>query len=457
VAAPRWPYAHFLPLDENVRPEGITQHGTKVVLLGNEERTDTTQRPPGTASSSKWISKYLNSRYYRFPEGVTVMAREWWKYTLSRSDRDNLRTLTGQERYLAQHAVTLGDVTLTGAIAHWWILRDEPAITKNSGFVESAGHVAALYQNELYELSTARAGMSRLQQFGVTFGYRYVVIYVEPVEDELGGLTTDTARTSLLVENKPLPWTEWASEFRENLPDPINALVAERAAAAAGTDHGKSIRERLAEIMTLFKISRYRPASEGGTLSDPARTVPGGQVGATTRSVSDGSGRRDGAGGRGGNVYAVFERSGGSPERRIRPDPFPHVTWVSRKDGTREYGDIEDRAAKFLPDQNLLLVNADFRVFDDMIGFFEKQFADVQGVTDLARETVRAWFEQTLVETVIGVQGLINSKEWSQSEIDVALSEEALTSAVMQRYHVHFAVKRELASRLGSRRTQAAG
>jgi hypothetical protein len=123
------------------------------------------------------------------------------------------------------------------------------------------------------------------------------------------------------------------------------------------------------------------------------------------------------------------------------------------KDGTREYGDIEDRAAKYLADQHLFLVNADFRAFVDMIGLFAKEFGEVPAIADLARDAVRGWFEQALVETVMGVQALLHSKEWNQSHIDTALSEEALTAAVMQRYHVHFAVKRELGSKLGSRRT----
>ncbi len=60
------------------------------------------------------------------------------------------------------------------------------------------------------------------------------------------------------------------------------------------------------------------------------------------------------------------------------------------------------------------------------------------------------WFEQALVETVIGVQALQNSREWTHQDIDQALSVEALTAAVMQRYHIHFAVKRELGVKLGS-------
>ncbi len=70
---------------------------------------------------------------------------------------------------------------------------------------------------------------------------------------------------------------------------------------------------------------------------------------------------------------------------------------------------------------------------------------------------MRAWFEQALVEAVIGVQALRNSKEWSPEHVVRALSDEALTAVAMQRYHVHFAVKRELGSKLGSRRGQVTG
>lgn len=452
-------YEHFLPLDDDVRPEMIESHGTKVVLLGDHDDSNTMQAPPNIPSPSRWISKYLNSRYYRFPEGITVRAREGWEYPRSDKDRNYLRTLSGQQPYLLQHSSAFGTLSLSDAAAHWWILKDEPALSNNSGFIESAGHVGALYQDELYELATARAGMSRLQQFGVTFGYRYVVIYVEPRQDAGQTLTTTTSRTALLVNNESLPWADWAAEFREKLPREIADLVAEKAAAASNTDHSKSIRERLREILDLFRISRYRPTPGGTALVDEERLARGGRFSDQTReprSPGEG-GKAGGTGGGAGNIYAVFEKSGGTPSRKIKPDPFPTVKWVTVKNGTREHGDIEDRAAKYHADQNLLLANADFRVFADMVAFFAKEFRSVPGIEELARDAVRGWFEQALVETVMGVQGLISSKEWSQVDIDAALSEEALTTAVMQRYHVHFAVKRELGSKLGSRRSQAVG
>jgi len=40
-------------------------------------------------------------------------------------------------------------------------------------------------------------------------------------------------------------------------------------------------------------------------------------------------------------------------------------------------------------------------------------------------------------------------REWSIDNIKAALSEEALTAVVMQRYHVNNSVKRELGAKLG--------
>ncbi len=74
---------------------------------------------------------------------------------------------------------------------------------------------------------------------------------------------------------------------------------------------------------------------------------------------------------------------------------------------------------------------------------------------EVTEEVIRGWFEQALVETIIGIQGLMNRKDWTQVNIGAALSEEALTASVMQRYHVHYAAKRELGVKIGSIKNQA--
>ena len=137
---------------------------------------------------------------------------------------------------------------------------------------------------------------------------------------------------------------------------------------------------------------------------------------------------------------------------------YPQTVWLSTEDGTRTDGFLEDRAAAYLPEQHLLQINRDFWVFNDMIDYCCKEVADYQGAKELAANSVRSWYEQALMETVIGIHALTNWKEWSNRDIDNALSPEALTAAVMQRYHVIAAAKDDLQRRLRTLpRTKAAG
>ena len=173
-------FQYYLPLEDDIRPDIINAHGTKVVLFGRTIDEDTMRPPENTPSPSRWISKYLNSRYFRFPDGVRVKAREGWENPRDDADKNLLRTLVGQERYLNDHSIRHEIADISGARVHWWILKDDAARSSNSGYIESSGHIAALYQDELYEKLGGRAGTSRLQQFGITFGAQFVVLYVEP-------------------------------------------------------------------------------------------------------------------------------------------------------------------------------------------------------------------------------------------------------------------------------------
>ncbi len=453
-------YSYYLPLEDDVKPEEIGAHGTKVILMGAKASDNTMSAPPDVASPSRWFSKYLNTRYFQFPPGVTVKAREGWDNSRTDKDRNVVRSIIGQKSYLEQHSTASGVEKLSGANVYWWILKDEPAISNNSGYIESVGHVAALYQNELYDRATARSANALLQRFGILFGSRFVVIYVEPIPEKGQLLTTNTARTTLLLDNEKLPWEDWAYEFRENMPKRLAEFVNEKAAALTEKDHISGIKDRLKAVMDLYKVSRYRPAPEGVYLSDEsstarvgrsplsgAKSAGGGGTGSEVGTIS--VGQRDGEV---GNIYHLFEKKGGVPSDKSAADPFPTVKWVSVENGGRDAGDqLEDKAATFISTQNTLLVNADFRVFKDMIGRLckEKDAGPGPGLQDAVREIVHQWFEQALVETVIGIQQLKGSKEWGPEEIEKALSPEALTSAVMQRYHVYIACKRELGAKFG--------
>jgi hypothetical protein len=448
-------------VDDSVKPEFISAHGTKIVLNGHLPDQDTMKAPPEAASPSTWIAKYLNSRYFRIPNGITVKARQGWESPRTNKDKNLLRTITGQHYYLEQHKEISGTVNIAGARVHWWILKDEPAISNNSGFIESSGHVAALYRDELYELLTGRSGQSRLQQFGVVFGYRHVVLYVEPNPGADDRLSTNTARTELLINSQHLPWAEWAAEFREALPAEIKTHMERIASKASEADHSKSIRDRLKAMLDLFRISRYKPAANG-TLAIGEPEPAGGSGGSrqSTRGtkpavgagVGGGGGRN--SGGAVGGVYSTFLKADGARGSAVLPDMFPKVVWVSVGEGTREPGEMEDKAARYLKEQHMLKINADFRVFADMIDHwvdsYTRDHEGIPGLRQTVKDSVHGWYEQSLTETVIGLQALRGSKEWPDNLLDEAWSEAALTAVVMQRYHAFNAVKRDLGIKLSS-------
>ena len=453
---------YWTELDKDIIPQGIVEHGTKIILNGNSKEQDTMTAPPGASAPTTWIAKYLNTRYYRFPKGVTVKARQGWEQPRSNTSVNVLRTLTGQQHYLKKHKKCSGSVILQGAKAFWWILKEETALGSNSGHIESSGHIAALYNDELYELSGGRSGSSKLKQFGILFGQRQVVIYIKP-DPAKDRLTTNTARTVLLIDNSELPWSDWEAEFRSKMPSKIEDHMQEIASKANSSDHGKSIRERLNKILPLYITSRYKPNSSGELQIDDlnshgrllaARNGNNQRNNEATGNKIKGSSTIRSPDGPPGGIYSTHLKQNGQPGRHAKPDLFPEVNWVSIHDGTRPPGDMEDKAASYMESQNILFINADFRGFNDMIDYFislyEKEFGKTSGIDKIVRESVHSWFEQALVETILGLQALQGSKEWPIKELQEAWSETALTAVVMPRYHTFNSVRRDLGTQIGT-------
>jgi hypothetical protein len=445
----RWPKNHgefWTHVSDDLKPEVIKEHGTAVVLLGESDEHNTMEALPGTPMKSRWILRYLNTRYFRFPESITIRSREGWE--IPRPDQHNfLRVIQGQGPWLDANCDAKGAVDLAGARAHWWIVKE--SVDKDSGHFAPGGHVAALFQNELYEMAYSRGGIARLQSFGVIFGPNRVVLYIEPNRLPDRPVTANTARTQLLMGGEPLDWAAWATEFRSKMPPEIVQLQDEIGAQAGESDFRKAISERLKQIKDLLRFSRFRPNKDGVVAVDPESGQHGGSTGGGG-APAEGFKEPGKKGGRAGDIYALFAEEG-----PINADPLdtltePQVYWVSAELGTRIPPDLDDRAAKFLLQENKLLINGDFRVFTDMVERWCQAYSHVPGAKATVLQVVQEWFQQQLVEAVVSSQGLKRTGKWSLEELSKLWSEEALTAVVLPRWHIDQSIKRNLGQKLGS-------
>lgn len=446
----RWPQNNgefWCQVSNDLKPQQIASNGTVVSLLGRSDDDNTMAPPTGTPMKSRWVLRYLNTRYFRFPKGISVKAREGWEVPRTNTKHNFLRKVEGQGEWLDRFSQSKGLVELTGAKAHWWILKKD--IDDDSGHNAGGGHMAALFQDELYEMVTARAAIARLQAFGVIFGHNRVVIYIEPLSDVTHVVSANTARTQLLIGGEALDWAGWAAEFRAAMPEEISALQDEIGAQAVNQDHKQAILERLKQIKDLLRFSRFRPAKDGSVTVDPEAGGLGGDPasGTNTKSGSQESGKK---GGKAGDIYALFAEAGGINAEPLETMSEPQVTWVTAENGKRIPPDLDDRAAKFLLQQNQLLINGDFRVFTDMTDRWTQFYGHVSGAKATVEGVVREWFEQQLVETVMSAQGLRRTGKWSIDELEKLWSEEALTAAVLPRWHIDQSIKRTLGQKLGS-------
>lgn len=437
-------------VSNDLKPKEIKEHGTIVTLLGRSDEEDTVEAPQGTPMRAKWILRYLNTRYFRFPAGVTVKAREGWD--LPRGDKHNfLRQVEGQGEWLDKNCQTSGKLRLSTAQAHWWIVRED--VDRNSGHVAPGGHIAALFQNELYEMMVGRSGIARLQAFGIIFGTDRVVIYVEPDSTRSEPVTANTARTMLLKDGEPLDWAGWSAEFRENMPDELRQLQEQIGSQAGEKDHKKAILERLKQIKELLRFSRFRPTKDGAEKVNEDLLSEGGeperQGGTNTAHAKPGN-----RGGKAGDIYALFAEAGTLDADPVDSFGEPKTQWVSTFDmpPTRTPPDMDDRAGKFILQQNLLMINGDFRVFTDMVDRWAAAYAHVPGAAVTVKEVVHEWFEQQLIETVMSAQALKGTGRWSLQELEQLWDEAALTAAVLPRWHVDQSIKRTLGMRLGTLR-----
>lgn len=161
--------------------------------------------------------------------------------------------------------------------------------------------------------------------------------------------------------------------------------AAPRNPHATQKDHRKAILERLRQIHDLLRFKQYVPNDSGGDSITPEEAIPGGEAAVLGRATeaNSPSGKK---GGSAGEVYGLFAETGDVAADEVSTITEPQTKWVSVEDQTRSHGDMEDRAAKYLRDQNLLVINSDFRVFTEMVRRWEAAYGALAGSGPVVKE-----------------------------------------------------------------------
>lgn len=449
---------YWLPLADDDKPSIVEDSGVSVVLLGRSAEEDTTVAPLAADLPSQWVAAYLERRYFEVPRNIALKVKR--PVEIYDKERDLRRsifdTIQGQKYYLDKHSEAKGKLEPSGidATVHWWLLSEE--IVKGGKTWNNRGHVAAIYQGELYDARCGAGRVSALKDFGIYAGHGRIVIYVEPNSV----LKANTPRTTLiLVGNRQIDYAEIGAAFAEEMPDELSLYMAGQVSAEKG-DHRKAIKKNLKEVEEALKLARYRRSKKGcfdnydedfGGVSSPS-SVASERARASTQAF------RDEGTGRIGKDYlrkAQEERERQLQGQRTDSDPMPRIVW-DETGSTVPAG----RAATYTKATHVVTASVKFGFFRDIV---EWCFDDAhsRAISDIDDETLRSicvdevkrWFEQALTEAVVVLRPLAHDEKWGPSIFETGLSDEGLTAAVVShRWHMMSAIKRGMAGRLGRTR-----
>jgi len=216
-------YDEIVEPPSEYKPQYIEDHGTVILALGMTG-TEDTFAGPSAEMDTKAHTVALNRRFFVLPDAVELRVQEFvspnkekWpeQHQALRAGTGGLnnRRITGERAFLDRYSKASGQVPLTNATCQWWVLQDDdvPAAggtrRKNQNAIYNVtGHVAALYDNELYDITAPGvAAHGRFATFGIVRerAYRNIVLVIEPavfVEGKtLDGAYPDPSRSPELL------------------------------------------------------------------------------------------------------------------------------------------------------------------------------------------------------------------------------------------------------------------
>lgn len=414
---------YALPLDNQNKPEIINQHGTRVTLFGMTEDQDTMTPPQGIGGSrERWMIDYLNARFFTLPPNISINTRVGYFQPIEDPTKNYIEPVIGFKQLIDKHSFFKGHTRVSNATIYWWIvIKDGPV----------RGHTALINQGEIFDISDARS--NRSSHFGIVVGRDQIVIYVEP-----DNAVQNTPRTTLLnPDGSQIDCSLWQDEFRENMPEIIRNFIDSLLNETSQVSHVDKIARRLNALKALFLMGGYQElvVNRRKQKSQETNILPEELIAGISEEYSippDEIPEQP--------LHLDLESESSDPDVNY----FPIVEWTNEERSPQ----LIARAAEYIQATNTVLANRDFKGVKDLINFFMERYNENEELTKLITSLVTETVEQALMECVAGALSFKGDPHWNGHHVHLALTPEALTTALMQRYWISSYIDQQIKQHL---------
>ena len=258
-------------------PDGTDRlHGTMFIAMGEGDHSTWLSFKKGEQPPLRTIIRYLQRRFFTIPDGVTLKTfdsnyqesglwarslsdfgpptrEEYAKYyDIKPGDPDPttpkglFRTIRGAKYYLDKNATKCGSTEVKAgenpATVHWWFFDENSAGFKSINhadlgrYVIGIGETGVVREDEVYGLEN---NWQRLRSFGFFQSTlrKQLVLLVEPKpECQVYPNELRTEVVCLKSVDRTLPWTAWADDFSQHLPQFLKDKIAEISAKESTVD-----------------------------------------------------------------------------------------------------------------------------------------------------------------------------------------------------------------------------
>ena len=467
-----------------IKPSWIDQHGTIIVLLGDDMSQHTVLGDPKRSEKElKGISSYLNKRIWEIPkelevhvEELRVQERADWPRSEEEAHgpqndfgpdrRTNRRRILGAKHHIEYDRPNAkGELAGAGVLTledrtrvHWFLWSgDRPHV---GSYAAENGFIAALYGNVLYDVTSHS---SSYRTFGVTEAVvrKNLWIVLEPpiLNSEGHGVYPRTDRNALLIKGgptagAPLPMQDWGAEFADNMPDKILEALRAARGGLTGSITDDAWREKLADRFgSLWRLMRLRTKPGGSLLVEPISkgTVP--LLDKIVRKPRLKPVSKGGEGGRGG-LLSIGRDKGPQPAAMSKMSGgIPTYKLVRGTD----LGDDDKMLAVWMKNdpehpEGVVLINFEHPMLEAEVHRWQSMYAD--HLAEKVREEVLAVYGEIAVAKVAHSEHLKGHIPTQVIENELR-SPAALTMSLLGLVAEEAVLSTRIGGKLGKRRTAA--